>query len=287
VPHRFELYQDLLPLFGRSKTVNFNDILMPLIRPNASQEPDNGRFDRKADTLFWQNEPGMQPVTHQYLHGGHRNRLVQLANNVTGFDKQSILLGGGSDQDAKFSYEEVGIREVNQRLPIDISYAYSENCADANCQLALQHFGLHPRAEAIANRYIMLLDSANGPSPDILPILRSNSVPMISTIFREWFTERLMPWTHFVPIDIRYHGLHSTLAYFVGLKGRGKINGRDQQMEPRLEDARWIAEQGRKWAEKAIRREDMEIYLFRLLLEWGRVIDDDRDGIGFTLKDKV
>ena len=30
-----------------------------------------------------------------------------------------------------------------------------------------------------------------------------------------------------------------------------------------------------------LRKEDLEIYLFRLLLEYGRVIDDGRDRIGF------
>jgi len=30
-----------------------------------------------------------------------------------------------------------------------------------------------------------------------------------------------------------------------------------------------------------LRKEDMEIFMFRLLLEWGRLTDDDRDEIGF------
>ncbi|KAI0126526.1 glycosyltransferase family 90 protein [Xylariales sp. AK1849] len=287
IPQRFELYQDLLPLFSKSKTDSFNDILMPIMWPNSSHEPDNKRVDAKSDTLFWQQDPvQLQTVTHQSLHGGHRHRFVRLLNNATAFDKQSMLLGIQSNKEPKFSYEDIGIREVNKNLPIEVSYIYPEKCEDPSCQAIVQEqFGFRPRATALANRYIVLLDTADGPSPDVLPILRSNSVPMISTIFREWFSERLMPWTHFVPIDIRYHGLHSTLAYFVGLKGRGKINGHDQLMEPRTADAKWIAEQGRKWADKAIRREDMEVYMFRLLLEWGRVINDERDSIGFALKD--
>jgi len=32
-----------------------------------------------------------------------------------------------------------------------------------------------------------------------------------------------------------------------------------------------------------LRREDMEIYFFRLLLEWGRLTDDGRDEIGFDV----
>lgn len=93
-----------------------------------------------------------------------------------------------------------------------------------------------------------------------------------------------MPWVHFIPIDTRYHALHSTMSYFIGLDGRGTLNGRKQITPGRTEDARWIAQQGRKWAEKAMRKADMEVYLFRLLLEWGRVIDDNRDSLSFVLK---
>lgn len=31
------------------------------------------------------------------------------------------------------------------------------------------------------------------------------------------------------------------------------------------------------------RREDMEIYMFRLLLEWGRMVDDRRSELGFVM----
>ena len=52
-------------------------------------------------------------------------------------------------------------------------------------------------------------------------------------------------------------------------------------MKEQASDAQWIASQGRKWADTAIGEKDMEVYMFRLLLEWGRLIDDERDKIGF------
>ena len=48
-------------------------------------------------------------------------------------------------------------------------------------------------------------------------------------------------------------------------------------MKGRVDDGEWIAQQGRKWADKTLGNRDMEVYLFRLLLEWGRLIDDARD----------
>lgn len=82
-----------------------------------------------------------------------------------------------------------------------------------------------------------------------------------------------------MPIDFRFHALHSTLAYFTGLDDKGLINGRVVPLSSHLEDAKWISQEGRQWAAKAIRREDAEIYMFRLLLEWGRIINVKRDDL--------
>lgn len=106
-------------------------------------------------------------------------------------------------------------------------------------------------------------------------------------LIQEWYSERLMPWLHFVPVDLRFHALHSTLAYFTGLQGKGLINGRNVAMQSRVDNAKWIAQEGKKWAAKVARKEDAEVYLFRLLLEWGRVINDERDGMKFELGGKA
>ena len=45
--------------------------------------------------------------------------------------------------------------------------------------------------------------------------------------------------------------------------------------------ARRIADESRSWATNVLRDDDLEIWLFRLLLEYARVIDDNRDVIGY------
>ncbi|KAI1338286.1 glycosyltransferase family 90 protein [Xylariaceae sp. FL0016] len=286
-PHRSELYQNLLPLFSRSKTGSFNDILIPMIRPDSGSDYDNTLYTQKHDAVFWQGDVKNIPsITHKSLHGSHRHRLVHLAQNASAIDEVPVLLGIGSGVNSRFRYEDTHVKAASAVMPFKFALVNEEGtCGDANCQFLQHEFGLEKPRDALANRYVMLLDSIDGPAPDLLKTLRSHSVPVISTIFHEWYTERLMPWVHFVPIDLRFHALHSTMSYFVGLRGRGNLNGREQLTEGRKEDAKWIAEEGRKWADKAIRREDMEIYLFRLLLEWGRVTDDDRDNLGFVLKE--
>ncbi|KAI1774715.1 glycosyltransferase family 90 protein [Hypoxylon cercidicola] len=285
-PHLDDLHQDLLPLFSRSKTDSFSDIIIPINNIWAFLETEMTPFDKKKDIVVWQAPASeSRVVTPRSLVGGHRHRLAHLANNASAGDEVSMLLGVQADGKTKFQYEQTPTREANGPLPFEFAFTNPESrpCEDASCQLLLREFGSREVRNVLDNRYVMLVDSADGPPHHLLPVLRSTSVPVLSSIFREWFTERLLPWVHFVPVDPRYHALHSTMAYFIGLKNRGPINGRPQLTDGRLEDAGWIAQQGSKWANKAIRGEDMAIYMFRLLLEWGRIINEDRDNLGFKL----
>ncbi|KAL1956889.1 hypothetical protein VTO42DRAFT_6737 [Malbranchea cinnamomea] len=172
-----------------------------------------------------------------------------------------------------------------------------------------------------AYRFLFDMDGA-GFSGRFLPFLQSRSVPLRTALFRQWLDSRITPWLHFVPQDLRLHDVLSTLAYFAGAestttdtttatlpqwsssssssKGAGAGAGasasasasateintptiRKVLMAPHHKEGRLIAEEGRRWAQATLRKEDMEIYMFRLLLEWGRLTDDRRDELGFTV----
>jgi hypothetical protein len=284
--------QQLIPIFSRAKTNSYSDILIPLIYRHDIPEDDAGsQFSMKKDQLFWRGKISGDGISNDILHGGHQERLVHLINNATASDKATILLRDPNkkhpeDKD-KYRYELAPISELTAALPVNVAISEYTNCKDGNkaaCASALREFGTRPaEPPALSHRYVLLTDSDDGPPAGLLPALRSTSVPFVATLFREWYSERLRPWVHFVPVDIRYHGLFSTLSYFTGLKGRGQVNGRDPDMDAAVRDAGWIADQGKTWAGRALRREDMEVYLFRVLLEYGRLVDDRRDEIGFVL----
>ncbi|KXH37102.1 capsular associated protein [Colletotrichum simmondsii] len=282
--------QELLPIFGRFKADGFNDILLPLM-PLAEDEPEDKKdFRQRKDSVYWRGKIGDKPISDEALRGNHKHRLVHLVNNATAAEDVTMMLGAPS-KGSWYAYEIVRAREANAILPFDIGIA-EYACDDVKtpgCAAAKAELGHKPVAasgeDPLNHRYVMLLDEDTAPPPQMLRTLRSpGSVPLMSSVFGEWYSERLIPWLHFVPVDTRFHALHSTVAYFVGLKGRGKLNGREVDFEARWEDAEWIATQGARWVDKALRREDMEIYLFRLLLEWGRVVRDDRDSIGFKVQ---
>jgi hypothetical protein len=276
------LFEELVPVFSKFRTNSFSDILIPLPHP-ADKEPDSIRdFYTRDDSLYWRGRLGERSGGYQVFRGSHQHRLIHLVNNSTASDEITMLLPTPGNRD-KFEYEVVHATGANAILPIDVGLFDYSKCVGRDCDVAMREFGIKAPSVSLDHRYVLLMDLDSGPPPTTLHTIRSLSVPFIASIFREWYTERLIPWVHFVPIDLRFHGLHSTLAYFTGLKN-GKLNGRDMELEGKTEDARWIASQGKAWAEKALRKEDMEVYLFRLLLEWGRVIDDRRDEIGFRLE---
>jgi hypothetical protein len=45
--------------------------------------------------------------------------------------------------------------------------------------------------------------------------------------------------------------------------------------------AREIAQRSTVWHDKVLRNVDFEVWFFRLLLEYGRVVDDGREEIGY------
>lgn len=85
----------------------------------------------------------------------------------------------------------------------------------------------------------------------------SHSLIFKSTVFPEWFQERIQPWKHYVPVNIDLSDLYDSLTFF-----RGDLYGQDAHYELAAE----IALAGRDWAKSFWREEDMAAYMFRLAL---------------------
>ncbi|TQS32163.1 hypothetical protein Golomagni_07529 [Golovinomyces magnicellulatus] len=210
-----------------------------------------------------------------------------MANQADEYDETTMLfrtLEDANNHKMKYVFEKLPTAQASQLSRLNITFGPYIPCDDDNCNYLQNKYGtLNSTAGQIrASRYVLLPDGDDGPSRETLKTLRSRSLPFISTIFRSWYSERLQPWLHYVPIDPRYHAIHSTAAYFTGTKHLQQINGREVVLEANVGDGEYLANQGRRWAQKALREHDMEIYLYRLLLEWGRLLHDDRDSIGYN-----
>ncbi|KAL2259720.1 hypothetical protein VTK26DRAFT_6483 [Humicola hyalothermophila] len=282
IPPEQEPFQDLLPIFSRSKTDNYRDILIPLGRTNEPPEPTTDEFDTKSKKLFWRGTVKRLSSSHEVLRGGHQERLVHHTANRTSRSERTRLLVPSGANNNKWAFIELPTADLNNLLDIDVGFATYNACSTGggSCDAVGNEPGTKPDGEPLSHQYVMVVDTDDGPAPEFLRTVRSHSVPFYASIFKEWYSDRILPWIHFVPIDLRFHALHNTLAYFLGIEKED----RSIMLRGRPEDGKWIADQGKRWAEKALRREDMEVYLFRLLLEWGRVVDDRRDELRFVLQ---
>ena len=65
----------------------------------------------------------------------------------------------------------------------------------------------------------------------------------------------LWPWVHYVPLGLNGSDWFETVRYFA------------QEETGRLEGKR-IAEESRQWSRNVLRKEDIEAWMFRLLLEY-------------------
>lgn len=95
--------------------------------------------------------------------------------------------------------------------------------------------------------------------------LQSNSLPIKATVYNEWHDDRLVPWKHFVPMDNTFIDLWAILEYFISHE----------------DVAERIVVEGRSWAERVLREEDMLAYVYRLMLEYARVSSDLREETGW------
>ena len=305
-PAAFKASHELLPVFSQSKPHGFADILYPSawnymdkVKYEPSKAYPDAPYESKRNALFWRGATSEGLSKDATWKGMARQRIVHLANNAT---EAFPILVPHSTQPETFTYA-TGPASSLPALGLDMDIAIVDEivrCWDADCTDQEKEFGLVGKSDFQAHwgyRFLMDLDGA-GFSGRFLPFLRSRSVVFKTAIFREWWDDRLTAWRHFVPVDIRFHGLLSTLAYFAGTgtgigtaNSPGKEDNNDKEsgksssvfptMKPNIQAGARIAEESRLWADKVLRKEDMQVYMFRLLLEWGRLTDDRRDEIGF------
>ncbi|KAF7377999.1 SPX domain-containing protein [Mycena sanguinolenta] len=120
----------------------------------------------------------------------------------------------------------------------------------------------------MAARYKDVLDvDGNGWSSRFKRLMNSGLLIFKATTYPEWFTERLAPWVHYVPIQNSYSDLLDALVFF---------RAHDKAAER-------IAAAGREWSRRFWRKEDMVAYMYRLFLEYARVMSLDRDAMSFEM----
>ncbi|KAM4063553.1 glycosyl transferase family 90 domain-containing protein [Hirsutella rhossiliensis] len=288
---------ELVPMFAESKLLRNNELLIP-----AAVYLDDGRIDysggsarggswaRKNNAVVWRGvASGGRNRKDNWRHM-HRNRFVQMLNGTA----IAALEAGNESQAPTFrlpdltsysvhardqgllgrwvsTWADVGFVEAPCHPPEDVeTLQRPEPQPPAKfCSWLRPWFSVAdslPMEQQYTSKFLPDIDG-NSFSGRYRAFLLSTSLPLKSTIYAEWHDDRLFPWVHFVPMDNSFMDVYALIDYFIQ---------RSHDAE-----ARSIADQGKTWAETVLRREDMKLYVWRLLLEYARVVDDNRHKLAF------
>lgn len=281
---------DIVPIFSQSRAPGYIDIRYPSpwnYMGKAKYEFDekfpDPRFQDKDDKLFWRGTTSEGVSVTGTWKGLLRQRFVHLLNNQTA--RYPIMLPRGDHSD-NLEYALKKTTDIKNYLETKTDVRFVDKivgCVGQDCTDQEKEFWHTDSIDMRQHWQYRYLFDADGPgfSPSFIPFLQSNSVVLKTALFREWYEGRLTAWKHFIPIDLRLHDLFSILAYFggYGIEARNK-----RMMQGHVRQAEKIARDGKVWTEKVLRKEDMEVYMFRLLLEWGRLTDDRRTEVGFRVE---
>ncbi|KAI4125765.1 MAG: hypothetical protein LQ347_005240 [Umbilicaria vellea] len=271
-PNAFDIVHDLFPIFSQSKISSFQDILYPSPWYWAGkvtyEEEKDFKWDKKEDKMYWRGS-----TTGGFSRDGgwrrqHRQRFVQKINAL-GTARVHAKQVAADGTTAEWKVKEVSRPDYKDIF--DVKFTYVGQCDPGDCDAQREFFQVVEPAEqqdAWAYKYLLDIDG-NAFSGRFYAFLKSMSLVYKVAVFREWHEEWIRPWVHYIPLSLKGEEYVESVRYFA------------QEEEGKLQAPR-IAVQGREWAGKALRNEDFEVWFFRLLLEYGRLVDDNREIIGYA-----
>lgn len=283
------------PLFGGSKLPMNNEILLPAAMywtddPFYSGGVEHGgQWEKKKDSLIWRGSASGGRNKAETWARFQRHRFVSMVNGT----EINAAEADPSVQPRNFVLPANGTYDLAAQEPESKLGAFGEWVAswadaavvhlmcfpgtgNARCPYTDPYFTVKkevPMKEQYSNKYLPDIDG-NSFSGRYRGFLGSTSLPIKATIYEEWHDSRLVPWKHFVPMDNTFIDIYGIMEYFLGNLAVGVV-GHDNE-------AKSIALDGKAWTERVLRKEDMSVYVLRLLLEYARLCDDDREKMGWS-----
>lgn len=278
------VHNRLLPIFALSSTQIHADILVTPVGQEGQviHGGEPVEWSSKSDKVYWRGQTtGMwhdKGRGRKWRHS-HRERLHHLANDKTGASQHVLrpVNGTGLAVTETHSLKTLGEYYMNAKLA---GGPWQCDQGDGTCDEMSAEIDFAPKdpaTESKKHKYILDTDG-NAWSSRFQRVIESHNMVIKASIFPEWNTHQLPEWYAYAPTKMDYSDLYSIVSFFRGgLDGTG---GHD-------EVARRIARNGQCWAKKserlvapltlAWRTEDQQIYMYRLYLEYARLMSPDRD----------
>lgn len=255
-PNAYNIVLDLFPIFSQSKISAYSDIIYPSpwywYEKVSYDEKKDLAWEQKQDKFYWRGS-----TTGGFSRNGgwrrqHRQRFVQKINAA---ENAKILVNKGTESDQQ--WEPKSVPRGDYRDIMDVYFSHVGQCDDGDCDAQREFFTIKDRVgQQDAWQYKYLLDiDGNAFSGRFYAFLQSRSLVFKWAIFKEWHLEWLKPWAHYIPLSIQGEDWLEAVRFF-GDSLLGK------------KEAERLATQQADWANKVLRHEDMEVWFFRLLLEY-------------------
>ncbi|GAA5910466.1 hypothetical protein JCM8208_004485 [Rhodotorula glutinis] len=262
----------IVPLFAFAKTKLHSDILTtPIEQWEAHyvgyEPPWSGKSMNK---LLWRGSTtGVEFNRHTPWRKSQRARIHIMSHETEG-ERHVIWSQRGQLRDANVS------TAVLNDLYMDTSFAGAlQQCDAETCEILEKQFDIKPTIgldESNTYKYMFDVDG-NGWSGRFHRLMSMRSAVLKSTVFPEWYQDRVQEWVHYIPVKVDYSDVYDIMAFFVGMPdGSG---GHDSLGEK-------IGQAGKDWARDFWRYEDMAAYMYRLSLEYSRILHHDEGDVDYV-----
>jgi hypothetical protein len=256
-PNAFDVTHDLFPIFSQSKISSFQDILYPspwYFMGRVKYEPERDMpWEEKTPVMYWR---GSTTGGFSRDGGWRRQHRQKFLTKIQPLNTAKILELDNNSTAEESLWREKTISMADMAKYFDVKFTYIGQCDPGDCDAQREYFGtVEPvnMFDALASRYLLDIDG-NAFSGRYYAWLLSKSLVYKLAVFREWHDEWLSAWVHYVPLGLLGDEYAESVRYF------------DQEESGKIE-AKRIAMQGREWAQKVLRNQDLEVWYFRLLLE--------------------
>ncbi|KAJ3793605.1 hypothetical protein GGU11DRAFT_849351, partial [Lentinula aff. detonsa] len=294
---------ELYPVMSPARASGFADIKIPshyyygsTSRYTYGWDAEKGEvMDVDKDEIFWRGATtggGNEPAGFAGMYQRHR-----AVRNLGGWERKGV--GAAFDASGGLRHLSISYATLNKEI-MDIAFMKATNPAQYPGGLE-NLMKDHRFAEGIPlgghwkYKYLLDLDGMSY-SGRFMAFLASDSVPIKSTVYEEFFGEWIEPWRvkihiklHYIPLSAGYEEIYNIYSYFSGISSEvveqvyDASGGSTRTIKhiPGAPDGdaklHRIALAGKQWKRTIGRKLDMEAYVYPLALEWARLCSDDRE----------
>ncbi|SGZ30568.1 BQ5605_C048g12411 [Microbotryum silenes-dioicae] len=227
------------PLFTFAKTNIHSDILVtPLEQYSDTYIGYDPDWEKKEyNKLMWRGSTtGAEFAVGYDWRSSQRARLHFLTNDLKG--QKNVLI---SEEEGPIKEEMMQMHNLN-KAQCDVSFSGGPvQCDDETCAIMKEEIEFRPTmglTDSYKYKYVFDVDG-NGWSGRFHRLMSMKACVFKSTLFPEWYGDRIQPWVHYVPIKVDYSDLYDALTFF-----RGAPDGTGAHDEL----GKKIGLQGKEWA---------------------------------------